>query len=104
MNARRILVAIGTTCYWLEDETWQKAVLTPAHSPITAVLVVPETDLQLAAAPERLYLKQGSGEWQDYSHGLDGETIVDLRPSINFSEDSKLLGLTLDGRLYSREV
>jgi photosystem II stability/assembly factor-like uncharacterized protein len=100
LQAQESTLALGTKIMWHDGDRWQASEITTAEAPISALLTTSDPRLILAAVADDLLASNDGQNWQKFSEGMEGVSMVALHPSPNFAKDRTVWGLSTEGEIW----
>jgi photosystem II stability/assembly factor-like uncharacterized protein len=100
LQAQESTLALGTKFMRHDGDRWQASEITTAEAPISALLTTPDPRLILAAVADEMLFSKDGEDWQKFSQGMEGASIVALQRSPKFTSDGTVWGLSTEGEIW----
>jgi photosystem II stability/assembly factor-like uncharacterized protein len=78
---------------------WESSVISTESAPVSALAVLHESDLVVAAITDQVLFKTAEDPWVTFE-SMEGQAVIAMVRSPNYDEDRTLYALTSDGMLY----
>jgi photosystem II stability/assembly factor-like uncharacterized protein len=93
------ILGLGDSILQKGPDGWERNVITTESAPVSAMVVLPESSMVVAATTDQVLFQTIGGPWKTFEP-MAGQAVIALVRSLNFNKDHTLYGLTSDGMLF----